>query len=497
MTWSSLVVVCVAGLMALGAIGRTQDGMVPQRRLRVSDNRRFLVKGDGSPFFWLADTAWELFHRLDRAEAELYLSDRAAKGFTVIQAVALAELDGLNTPNRYGHLPLADNDPSRPATRDGPGNDYWDFVDEVIDLAAARGLYVGLLPAWGKYVTSDAFNGKVNGIFNVENARAYGQFIGRRYRDRWNIVWILGGDKAPSTPQAVAIWRAMAAGIAHGAVGGEDCRAVLMTYHTSGPGHASDYLHDEPWLGFTSLQSSHGDKVINWRYIQRHWNRQPIKPVIDLESSYPGLLIPAKWLPMHMRADHPSTQPSDDHDARRAAYWAVFSGAAGHTYGHHAIWQMNSAPPKPGTNALPTWREALDAPSAAQMGHLRRLIESRPFLTHSPRQELLADGEPQDPMAHVAALHGRGYAMVYTPMGGPFRVRLDLLGWARTKAWWYDVRAGRAEPAGEFAADGVRLFEPPGTPGKGNDRVLVLDDAAAGFAVPGMTAAGNTPPPAR
>src|SRR5829696_3180637 len=39
-------------------------------RLKVSENRRFLVKEDGSPFFYLGDTAWELFHRLDREGAE-------------------------------------------------------------------------------------------------------------------------------------------------------------------------------------------------------------------------------------------------------------------------------------------------------------------------------------------------------------------------------------------------------------------------------------------
>jgi hypothetical protein len=91
----------------------------PLQRLRVSENRRYLVKEDGSPFFYLGDTAWELFHRLTREEAATYLEDRANKGFTVIQAVALAEYGGLTEPNRYGHLPLTENDPARPQ------NDYF------------------------------------------------------------------------------------------------------------------------------------------------------------------------------------------------------------------------------------------------------------------------------------------------------------------------------------------------------------------------------------
>ncbi len=52
--------------------------------MRISANQRFLVHDDGTPFFYLGDTAWELFHRLTLAEAEQYLRDRAAKGFTVI-----------------------------------------------------------------------------------------------------------------------------------------------------------------------------------------------------------------------------------------------------------------------------------------------------------------------------------------------------------------------------------------------------------------------------
>src|SRR4051794_19984292 len=101
--------------------------------LTVSSNRRFLVHADGRPFFYLGDTAWELFHRCDRAEAEIYLRDRAAKRFTVIQAVVLAESDGLVVPNSCGDLPLLDADPAR------PNEAYFRHVDFIVDTAAALG----------------------------------------------------------------------------------------------------------------------------------------------------------------------------------------------------------------------------------------------------------------------------------------------------------------------------------------------------------------------
>src|SRR5687767_3334408 len=145
-------------------------------RLKVSDNKRFLVKDDGTPFFYLGDPAWELFHRLNREEAERYLKNRADKQFTVIQAVVLAELDGLNDPNPYGHTPLADNDPTK------PNEDYFKHVDFVVNKAEELGLFVGMLPTWG-----DKWNKKWGAgpeIFTPENARAYGKFLGNRYKDK-------------------------------------------------------------------------------------------------------------------------------------------------------------------------------------------------------------------------------------------------------------------------------------------------------------------------
>src|SRR3954468_20357102 len=113
---------CVCGGMGFGQSTKTLPGF------GVRDKHRFVVQEDGKPFFYLADTAWELFHRLDRKDAAEYLKTRAAQGYTVVQAVALAELDGLTDPNAYGKLPLIDKDPARPALTPGTGTgqyDYW------------------------------------------------------------------------------------------------------------------------------------------------------------------------------------------------------------------------------------------------------------------------------------------------------------------------------------------------------------------------------------
>ncbi|MBQ1958673.1 MAG: DUF4038 domain-containing protein, partial [Alistipes sp.] len=120
-------------------------------KLEVSENGHFLQYADGSPFFYLGDTAWELFHRLNREQADTYLHDRAEKGYNVIQAVALAELDGVDVDNAYGHKPLVNRNPAKPATVEGEQNDYWDHVDYIVSKANSLGMYIGLLPTWGRY----------------------------------------------------------------------------------------------------------------------------------------------------------------------------------------------------------------------------------------------------------------------------------------------------------------------------------------------------------
>ena len=167
-------------------------------QLQVSTNKRFLQTEDGKPFFWLGDTAWELFHRLNREEATSYLKNRADKGFTVIQAVVLAELDGLHTPNAYGEVPLENDDPTKPREA------YFQHVDFIVRKAAELNLYIGMLPTWGDKINKDRW-GVGPEIFNTQNAKAYGKWLSDRYKDSKNIIWILGGDRNPRNESDLAI----------------------------------------------------------------------------------------------------------------------------------------------------------------------------------------------------------------------------------------------------------------------------------------------------
>ena len=185
---------CVLGILLCSSV----NVFAVAQKLKVTENRRYLQYENGKPFFYLGDTAWELFHRLNREEAALYLTNRAQKGFTVIQAVVLAQLGGLTVPNSYGDLPLANGDPAK------PNEAYFRHVDFIVNKAEELGLFVGMLPTWGSHWALRTVGDKA--AFNPTNAREYGRFLGARYKGK-PIIWILGGDRSITNDAERAIRR--------------------------------------------------------------------------------------------------------------------------------------------------------------------------------------------------------------------------------------------------------------------------------------------------
>lgn len=439
--------------------------------LKVSECGHFLQHADGRPFFYLGDTAWELFHRLNREEADEYLTNRARKGFTVIQAVVLAELDGLDVPNAYGDLPLHDRDPRR------PNEAYFRHVDHIVDKAESLGLVIGMLPTWGRYWSSSGF--AVDGhasdiIFTPVSARAYGEFLGRRYRDR-SLIWILGGDRNVRNDEERAVIRAMAEGLAAG-----DGGSHLITYHPIGPGRSSEVWPDEEWLDFHMSQTSHGARDHDNGIFTFDDYHLPIrKPTVDGEPRY-------ECMPVGFYFDGASRMLRfDDFDCRQAAYWSILAGACGHTYGNNNVWQMWSRERKPVLYADIPWDESLDHPGAFQMGLVRRLFESRPFTKLVPDEgELVVDGPRHGGQKIRAGLAGDGsFAVIYSPYGEPFTVNMRKLAAGRLRIFWYDPRYGSAHLFKITENKSFQTYTPPSS-GRGQDWVLVLEDDEAGFRFP-------------
>jgi hypothetical protein len=448
-------------------------------RLAVSENGRFLRHENGKPFFWQADTAWRLFHRLNRSEAETYLEDRRQKGFNVIQAAILFEWPEVNV---YGDTPFANGNSGRPKTTPGDNPevaseyDYWDHVDFVVDKAAKKGIYLAMIPVWGGIVKQ--------GRFTLESVQSYGRWLAKRYADKPNIIWINGGDIKGDDHRD--IWQAL------GTTLHEMAPNHLVTFHPFGRTQSSTWFHNEDWLDFNMFQSGHrrydqrrpGDEAAtwkgedNWKYVREDYAKIPPKPTIDGEPSYENI-------PQGL---HDPNEPYwQDRDARRYAYWSVFAGAFGHTYGNNAVMQMHKPNSGQGRYGVRNyWYEAINDTGAGRMQHIKALMLSRPFFERLFDPSIIA-GDNGTGYDYVIATRGESYAFIYTYTGREFDVSMGRITGRKVKAWWYDPRNGRAEPLGYFENKGVRRFDPPGTREEGNDWVLVLEDAAKKFPVPGSS----------
>lgn len=440
-------------------------------QLQVTPNGHYLQYADGTPFFWLGDTGWELFHRLTLKEIAQYLDNRYAKGFNVIQAVILPELDGLRVPNRYGHVPLIGMDP------DKPNEDYFTVVDSVVKMAEKRNMMMALLPTWGDKVTLN-YGGLGPVVFTPENAYRYGLFLGKRYKDNTNVIWVLGGDRPPQddTHDWKPIYEAMAKGLDDGTE-----KHLLKSFHPGGYiWETAPMLHQKPWLDFNMNQSGHSAKDQQvWQTIARDWALQPEKPTLDGEPCYED----------HPVNPWPTWDSSKgyfrDYDIRKQLYRSVFAGGFGVTYGHHAIWQFYNPSVEKLNYADRYWYEALDRPGAYQAGYLRKLMESRPYLNRIPDQNIIKDGQGEKAKFMTAFRDEEGrYLMVYLPVGKMITVDATSIQSGKVKCWWYNPKNAETKYIGKLKKNDSMQFTPP-VLGVGNDWVLIIDNVSKKYRTPG------------
>ena len=418
--------------------------------IKISRDKRYLIEENGEPFFWLGDTAWELIHRCSKEEIMSYLDDRKSKGFNVIQTVVLAEQDGINTPNVYGEKPLLHNKP------ESINEAYFELVDFVLDQAAVREMIVGLLPTWGDKVSLLSWGiGPV--IFTPGNAHVYGRILGRRYKERDNLVWIIGGDRIPETPDQRVIFEAMASGIRS-----EDSRH-LMTFHPLGSQIASDHF-DSDWLDLDMCQSGHNRSTKEYEYIEHSRKARKIRPVINGEARYENI----------GNAFKDTGQWLDDYDVRVSAWWTMLAGAAGYTYGCNDVWQMYETGRRPVINARTDWQEALHLPGSRQMGYMKNFFCGIPWQKLERDQNCILNDNPHDESYQICArLKDGSLIVIYTPLGGPIRVDLSKMKTNIIHCRWFNPRSGRTLYIGERTKDDRGEFI-PWAKGRGSDFVLIL-----------------------
>lgn len=418
-----------------------QDGPSP---LQITEDGRHFVR-DGEAFWWMGDTGWAMFSQASEEDALRYLEMRDEQGFNVIQAVAIFP--------HVGEKPV-DGDVSQAPQAE----QYWDKMDRLIAEAAARDMYVAVLPVWGDQ--------QAGSVVTTDNAAEYGAFLGERFGGHSNIVWMMGGDH-PADGQE-EIWANLAQGL-------EEAGAnQLKTYHPRGDQSSAQWFADADWLDFHTIQGGHCLRYDSRsEVIEQTYDSEPAKPFLDGEPIYEE--HPYCW--------EPDQGFSTALDVRRDAYWAAMSGAAGHTYGHHSVWQFLEGG-EGLMGARGSWTEAMRYPGAIQMGHLRALMESRPFWLGVPDASALTS-DPGSGESQTKALVARdgSWLMAYTGAGQPVGVDLGKLDAERVVAHWFDPRTGEAQET-EISQEAV---QPPDE----GDWVLVVDDADADYPVSGATSSNS------
>lgn len=433
-------------------------------KLQVSANHRFLQYENGKPFFWLGDTGWLLPERLNREEVAYYFKHCADECFNVVQMQVMNEVPSYNV---YGQMSLTDGFDFSRIDRQGVYG-YWNHIDYIVDEAARNGVYVGMVCIWGSNVKSEKMN--------AAQAVAYGRFLSNRYKDRPNIVWIMGGDiQGDIHPE---VWDSLAMTI----------KSIdanhLMTYHPRGRTTSAKWFNSRAWLDFNMFQSGHrrydqplGDKKYtipygteedNWQFVDSCAVRRPLKPVIDGEPAYEGI-------PQGL---HDPTQPRwKAADVRRYAYWSVFAGACGHTYGNNAIMQFA----KPGYEgaygadcAAKPWYKAMEDEGYHQMKYVKRLMLMFPYFDRVADQSIVSgsNGVRYD---RLAATRGSDYLMVYNYTGRSMVLNLDRISGKYKKIFIYNPMTGAMKAAGRVRSSDKYAFANDAT---GDYVFIAVDDAA-------------------
>ena len=433
----------LAALLCMSFSLATYGGKPAKKQwdLRVSDNQRFLQYTDGTPFFWLGNTGWLLPAKMDRSEVKGYLSSCAKAGYNVVQIQTISGVPSINAYGQLSNVSISSPWDFTNINKEGVYG-YWDHMDYIIKEAEYQGIYIAMDCIWGGLVKS--------GAITVEGAKSYGTFLANRYKDSPNIIWMIGGDiEGNKKPE---IWETLATTIKS-----IDTKH-LMTFHPRGRCSSSQWWADASWIDFHMYQSGHrayGQRMGNksypipdnteedcWMYVDSTWSHKPIKPVVDGEPSYEDIPIGLHY------PDGPRWKASD---VRRYAYWDVFAGAFGHTYGHNALMQMyKQGEAVAYANTCKPWYEAVQDSGCVQMQYLKQLMLTLPFFDRIPDQSVIYrdNGTRYN---RLIATRGNDYLLVYNYTSRDMNINLDIISGKKKNVWWMDTQNGALIFLGEFS----------------------------------------------
>jgi hypothetical protein len=433
---------------SLGDLQNAVSAPVPAFPLKVSANRRYLADQKGQPFLVVGDTAWSLIVQLPSADIRHYLLDRQKKGFNSVIVNLLERKFCANPPKTImGLAPFL-----IPGDFGRPNPAYFDFAHQVVKQANDLGITVWLAPAYLGYRGGDEGWYSELKACGPTTLREYGRFLGQRFRDLPNIIWLMGGDYSPPEADRWTV-TAIAEGIR------VQAPEQLMTAHGA-PGEVA--LHDLGQPSWIDVSAAYGREDQLLKLMRADYRRTPARPFVLIEGTY-----------------------ENEHDAppaaiRRQAYWAMLAGACGQFFGNCPIWHFDG----PGTfTPKTTWKKAVDGQGTWDMIRLRNVFASLSWqeLTPDFDHQVVVHGRGEELETIVAALHReRKLALAYVPSTGlaPRTLTIDLKALAGpVSARWFNPTNGRfqAVDGSPFPNRGMQQIESPGDNGAAaNDWLLML-----------------------
>jgi hypothetical protein len=443
-----LVAVWLVGFLLVTVTGEAQTpGAVTQ--LSPSANKRYLVDQNGTPFLLQGDAAWSLIVALPDADVEQYLKNRREKGFNTI-LVNLIE-------HKFSPKPPLDEAGDVPFTTPGdlstPNEKYFTHADWVIHKAGENGIQVLLAPIYlGAKGTDEGWVEELRKL-EPEKCLAYGRYLGKRYKDFDNIIWVMGGDRRPS--EVIQKIDLVALGIR------EFDQRHLFTAHSA---HDYSAVEDFGGGGWLTVNATYAHEL-PYEKLFEDYNRAPVMPFFLIETTYEG--------------EHNASEVQ----IRRQAYWAVLCGGFGHVMGNNPIWHFEGPTLYPASGS---WQQAMDLPGSVGMMYWGRLFRSRAWYDLVPDQnhEVVTGGLGEfrglDYLAAGRTTDG-STVIAYMPTKRTITVDMNKVSGSHAVGWWFNPRNGQAAAAGTFPTSGTRELTPPAE----GDWVLVLDDASKKLPPPG------------
>jgi hypothetical protein len=417
--------------------------------LTVGPTSRYLVDQNGKPFLLVGDTAWAMIAALSDADADVYLESRRQLGFTGVLVSLIEHKFAANPPaNFYGITPFTGQAFTTPKEA------YFAHVDYIVQSAATKGIVILLSPLYLGYICgSDGWCPEVQAA-TTSQLMAWGQYVGNRYKNYDNIVWVIGGDTDP-TPVKSKV-QAMVNGILSA-----DSRHLFTAHNDTWQMAVTPWL-GAAWLNVNNVYTYSGTL---YQQVLSAYSFTPTMPVFLVESAYEN--------------EHGVT----NQQLRAQSYWTVLSGGFGHVFGNCPIWGFGFAN---GYCSSTNWKAQLNSVGSVNMQHFAALFNSRRWQTLVPdtSRTILTAGSRSfggSDYAMAACAADGSSILAYLPSSRRVTVRVECLVGNTMTAWWYNPGTGVASQIGVYPSTGTQSFTPPSS----GDWVLVLDSTTFTFPPPG------------